>query len=267
MALLLLKLTLTPILIGGASIAARRWGPAVGGWLVALPLTSGPVALYLALGQGPSFAAGAADGSLGGLLGDSLFALGYAALARRAPWPVALTAGALGFLVAAVGIQPLLGTPVPALLAVVVGGMVLSWWLTPTAIARRTTSPLPWWDLPARVVVGTALVLAITEAADLLGPHASGVVATFPVYVSVLTVFAHHLEGSAQAMGIVRGLQLGLFGTAFFMATLSGTLAVIGVAAAFVVALAVLLAVHGTILTVRRRLLRTGEPAEETLTV
>ena len=93
MALLLLKLILTPLLVGGASLAARRWGPAVGGWLVALPLTSGPVALYLALGQGNTFAAGSAKGSIAGLLGDATFALAYGLVARRAGWPVSVACG------------------------------------------------------------------------------------------------------------------------------------------------------------------------------
>ncbi len=259
MGLLLLKLLLTPILIGGASLAARRWGPVVGGWLVALPLTSGPVALYLALGQGPSFAASAADGSLGGLLGDATFALAYALAASkvartRAGWPAALAAGVAGFTVAAIGIQPLLGGPVIVLLAAVVALMCFVYWLAPAAPAPARGAPLPWWDLPARIVVGTALVLSITEAADFLGPHVSGVVATFPVYVSVLAVFAHHLEGPEHAVGIVRGLQLGLFGTTFFMATLSASLVPLGVGPAFVAALAVLLAVHGAILVARRRM-------------
>jgi hypothetical protein len=35
--ILALKLVLTPVLIGGASLAARRWGPAIGGLIVALP--------------------------------------------------------------------------------------------------------------------------------------------------------------------------------------------------------------------------------------
>ena len=52
-----LKLTLTPILILTASLASRRWGQAIGGWLVALPLTTGPVTFFLALEQGNSFAA------------------------------------------------------------------------------------------------------------------------------------------------------------------------------------------------------------------
>jgi hypothetical protein len=38
---LALKLILTPLLIGGASLAARRWGPAIGGWLVGLAAIAG----------------------------------------------------------------------------------------------------------------------------------------------------------------------------------------------------------------------------------
>jgi hypothetical protein len=53
---LVLKLVLTPLLIGAASLAGRRWGPAIAGWLVGLPLTSAPVALFLALDLGIGFA-------------------------------------------------------------------------------------------------------------------------------------------------------------------------------------------------------------------
>ena len=35
--LLVLKLILTPLLIGLISLAERRWGTRVGGWLVGLP--------------------------------------------------------------------------------------------------------------------------------------------------------------------------------------------------------------------------------------
>ena len=68
-----LKLVLTPTLIGAASLAGRRWGPAVSGWLVGFPFTSAPIALvglfafalfFLTLavlieraGVGPAFAA------------------------------------------------------------------------------------------------------------------------------------------------------------------------------------------------------------------
>ncbi|MFI5262847.1 MAG: hypothetical protein ACHQZR_09870, partial [Candidatus Limnocylindrales bacterium] len=62
MTILVLKLGLTPILIAGASLAARRWGPSMGGWIVALPLTSGPVLVFLAVDHGLPFAASASVG-------------------------------------------------------------------------------------------------------------------------------------------------------------------------------------------------------------
>ncbi len=61
----LLKLLLVPTFIGIVSLAGRRWGPTVSGWLVGLPLTSGPVAFFLALEQGNVFAAQASRDHVG----------------------------------------------------------------------------------------------------------------------------------------------------------------------------------------------------------
>ncbi|MFI5277868.1 MAG: hypothetical protein ACHQ1E_11410, partial [Ktedonobacterales bacterium] len=83
MTTLVLKLTLTPILIGIASLAGRRWGPAISGWLVGLPLTSGPVIFLLALAHGASFAAAAATGTLAGTLSECVFCLAYGWIAWR----------------------------------------------------------------------------------------------------------------------------------------------------------------------------------------
>ena len=78
-----LKLTLTPILIAAATLASRRWGPAVGGCFLGLPLTSGPVSVFLALEQGGPFAARAARGSILGLIGVAAFYVAYARAGRR----------------------------------------------------------------------------------------------------------------------------------------------------------------------------------------
>ena len=74
---LILKLLVTPALIGGASLAGRRWGPAVSGWLVGLPFTSGPIAPFLTLGSGAAFAATAAEGTLAGAISQAAFCLSY----------------------------------------------------------------------------------------------------------------------------------------------------------------------------------------------
>src|SRR5881397_2426094 len=99
MTLLFAKLVLTPLLIAAVTLAGRRWGPAVGGWLAGLPLTSGPVSVFLALEQGPGFAARAAVGTLFGLAAMAICCLTYARIAHAASWPVSTGTGLLAFLI------------------------------------------------------------------------------------------------------------------------------------------------------------------------
>ena len=67
MSLLPLKLLVTPLLMWLVSIAARRWGSLVGGLIAGMPLTSGPISVYLALEQGAAFADQSAIGALVGI--------------------------------------------------------------------------------------------------------------------------------------------------------------------------------------------------------
>jgi len=42
--------------------------------------------------------------------------------------------------------------------------------------------------------------------------------------VTILAVFAHRLEGPEQAIGVARGLQVGLFGTVVFFLVISAAI-------------------------------------------
>jgi hypothetical protein len=238
---LVLKLVLTPGLIAGASLAGRRWGQAVGGWLVGLPLTSGPVALFLALDHGAGFAAAAAFGSLAGAIAEGAFCLAYGWSARRG-WPVALAAACLAFAVVAGGLQRL-SLSLLALAALVVVSLALALRVMPGGSAVVPAGAPPRWDIPARMLVTTALVFGLTELAPLLGPRLSGVLATFPVYAAILTVFAHR-AGPAPAVQVLRGLLVGLLSFAGFFVVLGGLLERLGVAGGFVVATAAALSIQ-----------------------
>ena len=253
MALLLLKLSLTPILIGGASLAARRWGPSVGGWIVALPLTTGPVAFYLALDHGNAFAAGAAKGSIAGLLGDATFALAYGWVACRTGWRLSTTCGLAAFVGAAVVMQPFLAAQAWVVFSIVAVAMILCLVLAPPSRVAGAAAPAPPWDIPARIAVGTGIVLAITAAAEALGPSLSGLLAAAPVYVSVLAVFAHRREGPDPAIGVVRGLQMGLFGTIVFFLVLTMAIETFGIVPAFAAAILAGAAVQSVSLVVLTR--------------
>lgn len=238
---LALKLVVTPVLIAAASLAGLRWGQAVGGWLVGLPLTSGPVAFFLALEHGAGFAAAVAFGSLAGALAEVAFCLAYGWSAPRG-WPVALAAASAAFAVVATAVQRLV-VPLVALAAVAVAALAAALWLMPPRLAAAGRTAPPRWDLPARIVVTTVLVVALTEVAPVLGPRLSGVLATFPLYAAVLTVFAHR-AGPAPAVQVLRGLLLGLFSFAGFFLVLGGLIERLGIAGAFVAATAAALAIQ-----------------------
>jgi hypothetical protein len=246
--ILALKLVLTPVLIGGASLAARRWGPAIGGWLVSLPLTSGPVTFFLALDQGTAFAATAVVGSLMGLVAITGFTLAFAAgLVRSGPRAGFLLAVA-AFAATGLLVQPVLTAPVGIRFLVVLAALAVALRLLPISGARRSATPHARWDLPARIAIGTCLVVGLTAIAPLLGAHTSGIVATFPVYVSILTLFTHRQEGVPGALDVLRGLLVGLFGTAAFMLILAVALIPLGVGPAFGLAVAFTLAIQAVAL-------------------
>src|SRR5438132_1606650 len=205
--MLVFKLLLTPALIGLISLAGRRWGHAVSGWLVGLPLTSGPVALFLALEHGTTFAADASLGSLAGATAEAGFCLAYAYLARRTTWPAALAGGTVAFALVAVALQQAVTSWLVAALGAYLI-LVIALWLMPRPTVAPSPRPLPRWDLPARMIIATVLVLAITESAPIVGPRVSGVLATFPVYAAILTVFAHR-ERRAGAVQVLHGLLWG----------------------------------------------------------
>jgi len=248
--LLLLKLVLTPLIVGGASVASRHWAPAVGGWIVSLPLTSGPILFFLALGSGPEFAAEAATGTLLGMAGICAFSLGYLALSHRGPGPAFLLASAC-YAAVALAVQPILDWPFALLAALVLVAITGTLRVLPAPVGGGPAAH-PRWDLPARIVIGTTLVVSLTAIAPLLGPTTSGLVATFPVYVSILAVFEHLHAGRDAALSTLRGLMTGLYGTVSFYVAVHYLVVPYGVAIAFTVAIAAALLVGGLALRVLR---------------
>jgi hypothetical protein len=235
MPVLLLKLTLTPLLVGGASLAARRWGPAIGGWIVSLPLTSGPVLLFLALERGPQFATDASVGTLLGLAAIVAFSLAFAAASGRGPL-AAIGAASVAYACAGLVLQLGAEWPFALLVGLVSAAILLAVRSLPRSTGARVAVRHPAWDLPARVVVGTGLVIGLTTVAPLLGPIASGILTTFPVYVTVLSAFAFHHEGRESAIDVLRGLLTGLVGTVAFYVGVHTLVVPAGIGPAFLVA-------------------------------
>ena len=248
MSLLAVKLIVTPLMILAASLAGRRWGEALGGWIVGLPLTSGPVAAFLAVERGADFAAEASAGSLAGAVAQVAFVGGYA-LAAPWGWPAGLIAGAAAYAAGALVLQ--VETLAPTTLFLI---SLAALALAALPRDRRASAPslAPWWEIPARVVVVTALVVAVTAFASTLGARTSGVVASFPLIGAAFGVLAHRADGPRAAVAALRGMVAALFSFAFFFFALGLALPRAGVLSAFAAATLVGLIVQAATLTLVR---------------
>lgn len=236
MSILAFKLIVTPLLIAAASLAQRRWGGVVGGLIAGLPLTSAPVSAFLAVEHGPEFAARAATATLLGVTAMSAFCFAYARLAARGSWwSCAMASLALCFAVTlmlsfvpqSVPVAALITFPAPVILVLLMGRPPQGAQVRPRA---------PWWDIPARMVVATSIVLAITGAASFLGAKWSGLLSTLPVYALVMGVFSHTHGGPAAAHTFLRGVAIGALGSATFLLVVAAIVESVSMLATYTIA-------------------------------
>lgn len=260
MNIFVLKLILAPIIIGSASLAGRKWGPAVSGWLVGLPLTSGPVVFFLALSHDTAFAAHAALGVISGGVSLVLYTLSYVWLAQHFNWQASIL-GSLSLFTISTAILQNFSLPLIPIFLVVCAMILLALRWMPKEEVEIVEAQPGAWDIPARILLGTSFILLLTGIAPLIGPHLTGLLTTIPLYVSILTVFAHRHQGPAAATRVLHGLLYGLFAFAGFFLTLNLLLERSGISAAFLSAIATALTIQGASLWLLRR-----TPAKSTST-
>jgi hypothetical protein len=212
---LVLKVVLTPLFIAGATLAQRRWGSAVAGLLAGLPLTSGPVSVFLAVELGRTFAAQSARGTILGTVAMSAFCVAYARGARRLSWPPSLALAIGACVLTAVAVSQV---PADFLLSVAValGCLAVLVVLIGRPLTESSARPSTWWDLPARMLVATLLVVLITAEARHLGLKWSGMISSIPVYAGVLGVFSHTRVGANAAHSLLRGMSVSAFSVISF---------------------------------------------------
>jgi len=251
---LVLKLLLVPTFIGIVSLAGRRWGSTLSGWLIGLPLTSGPVAFFLALEQGSLFASEASRGILMGIISVLVFCLVYSRLAIRFKLTPSILGGVISYFVCTY----LLDSVNPSLLLAflsVIGFWLFSLVLMPKigADRPRSGSASAQWEIPLRMITATTLVLVITGIAQILGPQLTGLLTPFPIYATILVIFTHRLEGGTEAVKLVKGLVAGLFTFTVFFLVVSSTILPWGIGLSFMSAIGISLFTHAASLLVLKR--------------
>lgn len=241
--MLLLKLFLVPSLIMLISLAGRRWGPHVAGWLSAFPVVGAPILFFIAIERGVPFASVSALGMFTSIAANILFGLAYAWLATRLAW---FWSWPLALIIYASAVW-LINSLSPALWqAVVANGVAIL--LAPRLFPRTETVVQTMQhsavELPLRMLAGAALVFGVTYFSEALGSRLSGMMAMFPVMASVLAVFSHRHAGKEFAIQLLRGALLGWYAFSMFSLLLALLLPQLGIAKAFALALLAALVVQ-----------------------
>jgi hypothetical protein len=250
--LFLLKIMLPPLLVGAMSLAARRWGPTVGGLLMGLPWMTGPVLFFLALDKGDDFAVGACTGIELGVACICAFMLAYGAVSTYARWPLSILAAFVAFAGAAWATQSIVlslwGASALAAACLAVTALLL-----PRPKAMPVLSAPPRWDIPARMLATLLLVAGIMLCADLLGPQLSGIISTYPAILTVIGTFTHQQWGCDAVRRVLRGLALSLFAFVMFFLVVGKSLPALGLAGSFVVATLAALAISAGLMARNQR--------------
>ncbi|MBI2306296.1 MAG: hypothetical protein HYU78_03245 [Rhodocyclales bacterium] len=243
--MLALKLVLVPSFLLFVSLAGRRWGAAVAGRLVGLPLVTGPILFFLSVEQGERFAAAAAGAALSAVFAAMAFGIVYARSAQRRGWPATLLLALPAWLAAALPLTWLPASPLLALL-VALPALALAPRLFPAVQAapgRRQAGPA---DLLGRMLAGAVLTLVVTAAAETLGQTWSGLLAMFPILATVITVATHRAHGAVDVAVLLRATAGGYYAIVAFCFVLAIALPALGNAGAFALAVAACLAAQAT---------------------
>ena len=238
-----------------AARAAERAGPFVGAMIATLPLSTGPIYIFLAIDHGAAFIAQAAVMSVASTAAIVSFTAAHAVASQRFATAGSLAIATSAWLCVALLLRLREWSFAEACLL-----LVLSFAFAMRGLRRFAAIPAPpgagprsRFDLPLRALLVAALVIATSLASRAFGPSVTGLLATYPVVFTSLIVILQPRGGGAFASAVlVNGLK-GLLGFGTALAVLHYAALHVGSAVALVLALLVAVGWNLALALLRRR--------------
>jgi hypothetical protein len=243
-----LRLALVPTAVWLASLAARRWGHRVSGYLGGMPLIGGPITFFLALDHGSAFAARSATLTLAAISGQVAHLVVFTYSGRVVRWPVALVAGWASFAVA--GALVAWADPAPvAALVLALASLGIGRAVLPREGGEAPRPAVPPLEMRLRLAAALGLAALILWSAPRFGPVVSGLLLSLPITGSIMPPFTLSLYGADAVARLARGFVAGLTGFTTFFFVIASAAVPWGVGPAFACAIpaalaAVAIAVH-----------------------
>lgn len=256
------KIAAAAIIVVTASRATERAGPLLGAMIATLPVSAGPVYVFLALDHGAAFISESARMSVAATAATAAFVAAHALAAQRLATPASLALATLSWFAVALALQLRDWSFAEACLLYAAVFVLAIRGLRRFAVAIEAPPvPRARFDLALRALLVAAVVVATTFASHALGPAAAGVLATYPVVFTCLVVILQpRCGGRFTASVLVNGLK-GLLGFGLALAALHVAAARMSAAAALLLALAVAVGWNAMLtLLGRRRFKRAPKP-------
>lgn len=247
----------TAAFVSGIVVLMERASPFIGGIVLALPMVTAPVYVFIMLQQDAAFVAQAALGSLATIGAVLMFLATAVALLARVAMPLTLLGALIAWLATGLVIR-LLPYALPVSLGVVAVTGLIAWFMgrnvPMTAPAARSRSPR--YEIVLRGLAAGLLVALVSGLAHLLGPKVAGIFASFPVALLTVSWFLPRRLEKAGIRAAWRASQIGMVSHLPFFISLSLLAPVLGEWQAFALGILGSFGVAVTLALLRRRHLR-----------
>lgn len=219
LALLPVKMAIAASVVVGCSVLAERTGPLVAAMIATLPISLGPVLVFLALDHDAAFIAASALGTMNANVTHAAFIVSYVLLAQRLTMLPSLAAASAVWVLALAGVRSL-ALPVLPLAVLTILAFAVVHMLVRPYLSVRMAAPvaLSRYAIPIRAGCVAVLAGIVTAASDRVGPLWSGVLAGLPIVLSSLIVILHPRIGGKATAAVIGSGALGLLGTGLGLA-------------------------------------------------
>jgi hypothetical protein len=205
-------MAITAAFVVGATVAAERAGPLVGGLVATLPLGAGPAYVFLALDHDTAFIAQSAVASLAINAVNVVFAATYTLLAQKRSLSVSLGTTYIVWVTLALIANSLHWSLGAALTLNLIVLVVALWLVRPLRHVPMMRIERRWYDYALRAGLVAALVGVLVTFSFRIGPYASGLLAVFPVVLTSVILILHNRAGGKPTAAVMANAVLGLVG-------------------------------------------------------
>lgn len=251
---LALKMTVTGLFVTLATVIAERLGPTVGALVATLPVSAGPVYVFLALDHDAAFISASAVASLALNAITAIYVTVYVLLAQRRTMWISVSLALAVWLPAALVLGSIQWTARSAFILNLVVFTLCFFIVEPFTFVPMPPATRPWYDFVVRSGMVALLVAAVVMLSFRIGPTGSGVLAVFPVIYTSIMVILHHRVGGPATAAVLANAIPGLAGFGAALLTLHLAAVPLGTIAALSLGLGVSVAWNAVIFaTLRHR--------------